>query len=167
MNGIWLKTVEGERIRYRTGFPYFEEVRHQNTNYSLLLDSSNVIWGLKTTDGKVQAQGYFEEQHIEAKSVGKVCGTFLTVVGGVMLWAYTYVRRCGDKMTIEEKVEAETHLAKPRLLVYLLGYLMVYGFVIGPWLLKFFPRFVVGLLWIVSAAVLVSVLKRKYPQRLQ
>jgi hypothetical protein len=64
IDSIWLQSSNGLKIRYREKFPYSSEILNLNTNYGLLLDSTNAIWGITTANGEVLARSYFEEINI-------------------------------------------------------------------------------------------------------
>ncbi len=165
IDSIWLQTAKGDRIRYRKRFPYSDQVLVLDTNYSLLLDSSNHVWAVKTGDGQVRSQRYFEEYNIEAKTVGKICGPFLATFGALLSFGYFLGERAWPEAPAAERAKLEVDANRTRLVVALIGYLIIFGTVLGPWLRKYLPGFVVQLLWLASCGVLVGVLSKKPPPK--
>jgi len=154
IDNIWLKTSTGVTIRYRNRFPYSAEVQRLDPNFGLLLDTSNAVWAVTTTKGEVLAQRYFEEYNIEAKSVGKMCGLLLGVMGTWMLlgFIYTECRFRAGKLPVAEHFPVRVR--ELILLSSLLGYLALFGFVIAPWLRNVLPAWLIGLIWVLSGGVL-------------
>ena len=156
IDNIWLQTSNDLKIRYRRQFPYSTEVRRLDTNYSLLLDSTNVIWAVKTSEGEVRAKSYFEEYNIEAKSVAKFCGPFLAIMGALLLFGYFGAERHWATAAPHERAKLEVDAHRTRLLLISVGYMILYGVVIAPWLRKYSPSRVVGLLWVLSGGALIG-----------
>ena len=157
---IWLETTNNVRIRYRNQFPHSMEVRHLDTNLSLLLDSSNKVWAVKSVAGAVLSRRYFEEYHIEAKSVGKYCGTFLAVFGAILLVLYFGAERSWKTWPAAERAKLEVDAHGMRLGLVLLGNLVLFA-ILADWLLKYLPGFAVTLLYLLSAGVLMGFLSKK------
>src|SRR5690242_21456806 len=44
IDNIWLQTSNNGTIRYRSRFPYSDEILRRDTNVSVLLDDTNTVW---------------------------------------------------------------------------------------------------------------------------
>jgi hypothetical protein len=160
IDNIWLETTNNVRIRYRNRFPLSSEVRRQDTNLSLLLDSSNKIWAVKSAVGTVLSRRYFEEYNIEAKTVGKFCGPFLAVLGAILLFVFLGVQRSWKTWPAEERAKLEVDAQNLRLALVLFGNLVVFA-ILAHWLLNYLPGFAVTLLYLLSGGVLMRHLSKK------
>lgn len=168
LDSVWLKTSEGETIRYRKEFPYFSDVTRLNPQFSLLLDSSNGIWGVATNNTDILARSFFEDRNIETKSVSKICGSFCGGFGVLMLILFLL----GEKMCRDK--DSAKRLGIPLLpsgMVILIGgifgYLFLFASMISPWLQKWLPDWAVGIAWVLSGGLLLHFmfqhLRKKLP----
>lgn len=161
IDNIWLETTNDVRIRYRNRFPHSTEVRHLDTNLSLLLDSSNTVWAVRKSDGAVLSRRYFEEYNIEVKVVGKYFGPFLAAFGAIMLALYFSAERNWKNWPAEERAKLEVVDAhQMRLGLALVGNLVAFG-LLADWLLKYLPGYAFIVLYLLSSYVLVGLVSRK------
>ena len=96
------------------------------------------------------------EMNLAPRTVAGVCAAVFIAAAALFLWiavsAELGLRRKRDE--IGESYPAFVSAKKFTLVASLIGYLYFYGAVIGPWLARFVPGVVVGLIWIFSAAAL-------------
>lgn len=152
---IWLTESDGVKIRYRARFPYSDEIRQQNTNFSLLLDATNAIWGLKEKgQGGILGRAYFEDYNIEAKSVDLVCGPFIGIFGAMILFAYFVSEHAFRRGKLPE----EHQMLRPKRSVVfgatLAGYAILFWAAIVPILSPIVPSWVLGCIWVAGGGLL-------------
>jgi hypothetical protein len=154
VGNMWLQTSADTKIRYHKQYPYADAIQRLDPDYGLLLDKSNLVWGITTSRGEVLARNYFEEQHIEAKSVGKICGSFLTFVG---LWLLLIFALCELRYRAGTLSASCLIFVRTRQVV-LIGSLVVYLFLCAFVMPKVLPQQVAGwampFIWVIGAGVL-------------
>ncbi|PWU20797.1 MAG: hypothetical protein C5B50_03105 [Verrucomicrobia bacterium] len=175
IDNIWLQTLEGAKIRYRNRFPYFEEIRRLNPDYGLLLDETNRVWGITKRSGEILDRNYFEEYNIEAKSVGKICGSFFAISGFVLLFLFVQWERLSraGKLTPQSLATAPQILRPVRLRqIMLWGAIIAYAIfcvtVIFPLLAGKGPVWMVPLIWVLGCGVIgngIVAYFRKHPPK--
>jgi hypothetical protein len=165
---IWLETSAGERIPYHQSFPCSDEIRRLDTNYGLLLDKSNTVWGVTTSRGETLGRRYFEERNIEAKTVGKACGSLLTFIGvwGLLASVMGEIAYRAGKLQPKNVMPIRTR----QLVLYgsIIGYAVLLFVVVRPFLpggMGFWPF---GLLWVLGVGLIgngIVAYYRKHPPR--
>jgi hypothetical protein len=165
IDNLWLQASDGSKIRYRVQFPYSSEIRRLNPDYSLLLDTTNVPWAVTTGRGEVLAGSYFEEYNIEAKSVGKYCGS-LSVFFGILLSLSFFLceklRRAG--------VPQQQSIRLRQLILWgsIIGYMVFCLAVIFPLLSGRVPPWLLSLIWVLGVGLIgngVVAYFRKHPPK--
>jgi hypothetical protein len=83
-------------VEYKSPWPRYEEVRQLNTNLSLLVDSTNVVWALKSADGTISEREFFVSRNLEVKTLTGFCA-IVFVPCGLYIWFAFGLRnvRCG------------------------------------------------------------------------
>src|SRR4051812_17563930 len=147
IDNIWLRTSDSAKIRYRQRFPYSDEIRRLNPDYGLLLDKTNVVWAVTTRGGETLARSFFEEYNIEAKTVGKYCGSFLALFGLCMLFAFVLGER---QLQPGKPLPASLNPIRMRQVIVfgsIIGYMALCFAVIFPLLSGKVPRWLLMLIW--------------------
>ena len=151
---ISLQTSDGAKVRYRNRFPYSSEIRRLNPDYGLLLDKTNLVWAVTTGGGEILACNYFQEYNIEAKTVGKYCGSFLASFGSWLLLTFIV----SEKRLRSGKPLPETMIRiRVRLVILfgsLIGYMMFYFVIILPLLSGKVGGWLLGLIWVLGAGLI-------------
>ncbi len=168
IDNLWLQASDGAKIRYRVRFPYSSEVRHLDPDYSLLLDTTNVVWAVTTRGGEVLARSYFEEYNIEAKSVGKYCGSFLALFGFALLFCFVV---CEKQLRRGGPLPPPVNPVRVRQLILwgsILGYLIFCFTALFPFLWGKVPGWVLGLIWVLGGGLIgngIVAYFRKHPPK--
>lgn len=166
ISSIELQTADGHSIYYNAFWPDFAEVHAHNTNFSLLVNSTNQIWALRTADGTVVGRDFFRKRNLEEKSIDAFCALLFLPFGVCFLigfWAGQRAVRTGAKLPPD--AVRLISVRKLTLIGFLAGYLIVFGGWLGPWLMKFLPGWSVGLIWVLSAGLIGNYIVRYFQKR--
>jgi hypothetical protein len=168
IDSIWLRTSDGAKIRYRQRFPYSDEIRRLNPNYGLFLDKTNVVWAVISGGGEILARNYFEEYNLEAKTVGKYCGSFLALFGVCLLFAFTVNERQFQPGKPMPKSLNPIRLRQLILFGSIVGYMALCFAVIFPLLSGRVAGWLSPLIWVFGAGLIgngIVAYFRKHPPK--
>ena len=147
-------------VEYKSPWPRYEEVRQLNTSLSLLVDSTNVVWALKSADGTISEREFFVSRNLEVKTLTGFCAIVFVPCGLYMLVCFWAAERSLRKGTFPDSLQILLPARKLVLVTALFGYLFFYGLVLVPLLGKIVPSWLLGLFWILSAGILGNSLVR-------
>jgi len=156
IEAVELHAADHRIIRYDVFCPRFDEVRKRDTRLTILVDSTNQVWLVKSAGGQVFGRDYFLRRNMEAKAADGLCAILFIPLGTLMFLpalALEYGLRRDGKLP---KDGAPVSARKFTLAAGLLGYLYIFGFAISPWLSKMLPNMVVILVWLFSGAGLIK-----------
>jgi len=147
-------------IDYSSGWPRFEQVRSLDPNLSLLADSTNLVWALKSADGTISERDFFLSLNLEAKSWSGVGALFFVPSGLFLMLCFWLAEREMRKGTFSSELMILLPARKIVLLTALFGYLFFYGLVLAPLLGKSLPSWALALIWVLTCGLLGNLLVR-------
>jgi hypothetical protein len=162
---VELHTRDNRVIHYGAHWPYFDRVSHCDTNLTLLVDTTNQVWVVKDIAGNDFGRPYFQKLNMEVKSVSGAVAIFFIPLGAFAFLpalAMEYRLRRGAKLP---GTSAPVSARKFTLFGSLVGYVFVFGLIIGPWLSAKLPPMIVGLIWIVSGGALATLILRYFQRK--
>ena len=153
IDSIWLTAPGDVKVRYRNKFPYSTEVLRLDHTFGLLLDRTNVVWGV-TSAGQVLSRSYFEDYNIEAKSVAKVCGGFVGVMGVMILFIFWAGERSRHRGIVTKNTLPLVRMRNLIMYGSIAGYFVIFGVVITPLLSPIIPSVFLVMLWPLGAGLI-------------
>jgi hypothetical protein len=154
---IYLHSGSGD-VEYKSPWPRFEQVRGLDTNLSLLVDSTNLVWALKSRDGVISERKYFLSRNLEIKTIYGFCALFFLPSGLLGLAAFGSAERELRNGTFPDNLRILLPARKLILVSALFGYLFIFGLVLMPLLEKILPFWSLGFFWVLSAGVIGNLL---------
>ena len=122
----------------------------------LLLDKTNLVWGITKSGGQVLGVNYFELYNIEAKSVGLYCGSFLGIFGLCFLGVFILNEQKyrADQLKPEDLIPIRTR----NLILFgsIGGYLIFCFIVVFPLLSGKVPNFILPIIWVAGAGLIAN-----------
>jgi len=151
-------------VDYKSGWPRFDQVHNLDTNLSLLVDSTNQVWALKSSGGTVSNRDFFLSLNLEVKPLSGFCALVFAPCGLFLLFSFWAAERELRKGTLSGDLMILLPARKLVLVTGLFGYLFLYGLVLTPLLGKVLPGWALALIWVFTGGLLgnllVQVLKK-------
>lgn len=146
-------------FEYRSTWPRFEQVRSMDTNLSLLVDGTNGIWAIKSSDGTISERRFFLSVNREIKMIYGFCALFCLPSGLLGLAAFLSVERALRRgEPLPESARFTLRARQIVLVTFLFGYLAFFWLALVPLLGKVVPFWVLGLIWVLSGGYLGNLL---------
>jgi hypothetical protein len=158
LRAVNLQLTNGTAVEYKTQWPRFESVRSLDTNLSVLVDRTNLVWGLRSGNGLILEREYFVSRNLEIKSIDALCAIMFLPFGVMFLVGFFAAEIALRKGTFPEKQRVLLRTRKLILVGFLFGYLGFYWFVLVPLLGKIMPGWSLPLVWVLSGGILGNLL---------